>query len=140
MAAVAALAGLLFAYDTGVISGAILFIKAAFRLSTLSEEVVVAGVLAGAVVGAAVSGRLADIWGRRRVLLVAAAIFGGAAIETALSPSVGFLIMGRVASGLAIGTASFTAPLYISEMAPPQYRGRLVSLNQLAITSGIVVA
>jgi SP family galactose:H+ symporter-like MFS transporter len=139
-AAFSALGGLLFGYDTGVVSGAILFVKEDFLLSSTMEEVVVSIVLLGAVFGAAAGGTLADRFGRRKVLIFTAAIFVLGAIETALSESVFWLIAGRVIVGAAIGAASFTAPLYISEVSPVAMRGRLVSLNQIALTSGIVIS
>jgi len=137
---VAALGGLLFGYDTGVISGAILFIQKQFSLSSTLEEVVVSAVLAGAVIGAAGGGSLADRLGRRRTIITAAITFTVGAIGTALAPSVALLVAGRVAVGLAIGVASFVSPMYISEIAPARIRGSLVSVNQLAVTIGIVVA
>lgn len=140
VAIVAAVAGLLFGYDTGVISGAILFLKTDFHLSATSEEFVVASVLVGAILGAMAGGFMADRFGRRKMLIVAAIVFGGAALVTAFTPNMALLIAGRIGVGIAIGSASFTAPLYISEIAPARIRGALVSLNQLAITSGIVVA
>lgn len=139
-AGISALGGLLFGYDTGVISGAILFIQKEFGLSSAQEEIVVSSVLLGAVIGAAVGGTLADRFGRRHVLMLAAAIFALGAVGTALAPTVAWLIVGRVIVGTAIGVASFTAPLYISEVSPVNIRGRLVSLNQIALTSGIVVS
>jgi SP family galactose:H+ symporter-like MFS transporter len=139
-AAISALGGLLFGYDTGVISGAILFIQKEFSLGSGIEELVVSAVLIGAIVGAAGGGALADRFGRRRMLLLAAATFAAGAIGTALVPSVSWLIAGRILVGIAIGAASFTAPLYISEIAPERERGRLVSLNQIALTSGIVIS
>jgi SP family galactose:H+ symporter-like MFS transporter len=138
--AVAALGGLLFGYDTGVISGAILFIKTSFNLSSTLQEIVVSSVLIGAVVGAVIGGGLADRLGRRKMIIVSAIIFTLGAIGTALTPSVGFLIAGRIVVGVAIGIASFIAPMYISELAPAKIRGSLVAVNQLAVTIGIVVA
>jgi len=140
VAGIAALAGLLFGYDTGVISGAILFIRGQFALSPGLEEVVVSAVLIGAVIGAAVSGQLSDFFGRRKVIIATAVIFALGSIGTALAPAVAFLVAGRIVIGLAIGVASFTAPLYISEVSPVEARGGLVSLNQLAITIGIVLS
>jgi SP family galactose:H+ symporter-like MFS transporter len=137
---VAALGGLLFGYDTGVISGAILFIQKQFSLSSTLEEVVVSAVLVGAVIGASVGGTLADRLGRRRTIITAAITFTVGAIGTALTPSIALLIAGRVVVGLAIGVASFVSPMYISEIAPARVRGSLVSVNQLAVTVGIVVA
>ncbi len=136
----AALGGLLFGYDTGVISGAILFVKDQFALSSGTESEVVSSVLWGAVVGALFGGWLADRFGRRPVILGAAIIFVGGAIGTAVAPSVSWLIAGRVVVGLGIGVASLIAPMYIAEIAPPAIRGTLVSINQLALVSGILVA
>ena len=135
-----ALGGLLFGYDTGVISGAILFIEQEFALSSLYIGIVVSAVLIGAVIGAAVGGDIADHVGRRKMILAAALIFALGAIGTAAAPNVFLLILGRVVVGIAIGIASEVAPLYISEVAPAKARGSLVSLNQLAITIGIVVS
>lgn len=140
IAAITAIGGLLFGYDTGVISGAILFIREAFMLSSTAQEIVVSAVLIGAVIGASVSGVLADKYGRRIMIILAAIIFGLGAIFTALTPDVNTLIAGRIGIGVAIGMASFIVPLYIAEVAPFNIRGALVSLNQLAITIGIVVS
>jgi len=111
-----------------------------FDLSTLQEELVVGAVLLGAVVGAAFGGKLADKFGRRSVLMQVAILFIVGAVGTALAPGTLSLAIGRVVVGMAIGVASFTAPLYISEVSPPNVRGRLVSLNQLMITIGIVAS
>ncbi|MEP7381920.1 MAG: MFS transporter [Gemmatimonadota bacterium] len=139
-AAISALGGLLFGYDTGVISGAILFIRTDFPLSSTAVEFVVSCVLAGALLGALGGGTLADRFGRRRVIIGTAMLFATGAIATALAPTLPWLIAGRFVVGAAIGVASFTTPLYISEVAPVHIRGRLVSLNQLALTSGIVLS
>jgi sugar porter (SP) family MFS transporter len=136
----AALGGLLFGYDTGVISGALIFIKREFGLTTAAEEIVVSGVLLGATIGAIFGGKAADLFGRRRVLLVTAAIFGIGALASAVAPSSTILIVSRVVLGLAIGLASTNVPVYLSEVAPPHARGWVVSLFQLAVTVGIVVA
>ncbi|HVD96292.1 MAG TPA: sugar porter family MFS transporter [Candidatus Limnocylindria bacterium] len=136
----AALGGLLFGYDTGVISGALIFIKREFGLTTADEEIVVSGVLLGAIIGAIVGGKAADLFGRRRVLLVTAAIFGIGALASAMAPSPAILIVSRVILGLAIGLASTNVPVYLSEVAPSHARGWVVSLFQLAVTIGIVVA
>jgi SP family galactose:H+ symporter-like MFS transporter len=137
---VAALGGLLFGYDTGVISGAILFIKKSFSLSPQLQEIVISAVLVGAVIGAVTGGRLADRFGRRRLIILSAVIFSIGAVATALTPLISLLIAGRIVVGIAIGIASFIAPMYISELAPARVRGSLVSVNQLAITVGIVVS
>ena len=139
-AAISALGGMLFGYDTGVISGAILFIRKDFSLTQVQVEVVISCVLVGALLGAIVGGILADRYGRRRVIIATATLFVVGAIETALSPTITLLIAGRIIVGAAIGVASFTTPLYISEVSPIKIRGRLVSINQVALTSGIVIS
>lgn len=139
-ASIAAMAGLLFGYDTGVISGAILFIKDQFNLSSGSVEAVVSAVLLGAVIGAAFSGSVADRFGRRRVIIVTAVLFAIGAIGAAVAVNVSLVVLFRFMIGIAIGVASYTAPLYISEISPSEARGALVSLNQLMITCGIVVS
>src|SRR5262249_41109615 len=136
----AALGGLLFGYDTGVISGALIFIKRDFALTTLAEEVVVSGVLLGATIGAIFGGKMADHFGRRWVLLVTAAIFGIGALASALAPSPFILIVSRIVLGVAIGLASTNVPVYLSEVSPANARGWIVSLFQLAVTAGIVSA
>jgi SP family galactose:H+ symporter-like MFS transporter len=139
-AAISALGGMLFGYDTGVISGAILFISKDFSLTQLQVEIVVSCVLIGALIGAMTGGILADRFGRRRVIIATATLFVVGAIVTALSPTFTLLIAGRIIVGAAIGVASFTTPLYISEVSPVKIRGRLVSINQVALTSGIVIS
>ncbi|HWZ53814.1 MAG TPA: sugar porter family MFS transporter [Candidatus Acidoferrales bacterium] len=136
----AGLGGLLFGYDTGVISGAELFFKNDFSLSTFALEVIVSGVLAGAAAGALAGGRLADLFGRRRLLIVTAIIFALGAVLCAAATSVTILIAGRIIVGLGIGLSSGTVPVYISEVAPADARGWTVSLFQLAITLGILLA
>jgi len=140
ISAVSALAGLLFGYDTGVISGARLFVQEDFHLSTLQDEVAVAAALLGCLIGAAFSGPLADRFGRRTVLIQVACLFILGAFGTALSSGMVWLSVGRLVVGIAIGIASYTAPLYISEISPARVRGKLVSLNQLMITIGILVS
>jgi SP family galactose:H+ symporter-like MFS transporter len=137
---VAAFGGLLFGYDTGVISGAILFIQKQYGLSSFMEEVVVSSVLVGAIIGAIIGGALTDRYGRRNMIILAGIIFTISAIGTAFSLSVSWLIVGRLASGIAIGIASFISPMYIGELVPARVRGALVAVNMLAITTGIVVA
>ena len=140
-AAIAAINGVLFGYDTGIISGALLYIKQDFALSNFLQELVVSGVLVGAVLGAAGGGRLADRLGRRRIILITAGVFFIGAIGMGLAPGVWWLIVFRFVAGIGIGVASIVGPLYISETAPPpQIRGSVVSFNQLAITSGILIA
>jgi MFS transporter, SP family, galactose:H+ symporter len=136
----AALGGLLFGYDTGVISGAELFFRNDFTLSTFALEVIVSGVLVGAAVGALGGGRLADLFGRRKLLIATAIIFAAGAIVCAAAQSPQMLIIGRIVVGLGIGLSSSTVPVYISEVAPADARGWQVSLFQLAITVGILLA
>ena len=138
--AAAAVGGLLFGYDTGVISGAILFITDQFSLSTTMEEIVVSAVLVGAVIGAVIGGALTGRFGRRSMIIVAGIVFTVSAISSALAPTVTFLIASRIVSGIAIGIASFISPMYIAELAPARVRGALVAVNMLAITTGIVIA
>lgn len=137
VASIAAIGGILFGFDTGVISGAILFIKNEFHLTALTNGMVVSAALVGAIMGAAISGKAADHYGRKKLLMTAAFIFMIGTVFSAYASSVATLIIGRVILGLGIGISSFTAPLYISEISPPQLRGALVSLNQLAVTVGI---
>jgi SP family galactose:H+ symporter-like MFS transporter len=139
-AIIAALGGLLFGYDTGVISGAELFFSKDFTLSTFALELIVSVVLAGAAFGALIGGRLADAFGRRRLLIVTAIIFVLGAILCAAATSPDMLIVGRVIVGFGIGLASGTVPVYISEVSPAEARGWQVSLFQLAITVGILAA
>jgi len=136
----AALGGLLFGYDTGVISGALIFIEREFHLTTAAEEIVVSGVLFGATIGAIFGGAMADRIGRRRALLITALIFGIGALASALAPSPAILILSRIVLGVAIGLSSTTVPVYLSEVSPPHARGWIVSLFQLAVTAGIVCA
>jgi sugar porter (SP) family MFS transporter len=139
-AAIAGLGGLLFGYDTGVIAGALLFIEPDFGLSSFESGLVVAAVPIGAVVGAIFAGRLADAHGRRGMILGSAVIFIAGALTSAAAPEVVSLVVSRLIVGVAVGLASAVAPVYISEVAPPEERGRLVTFFQLAVTIGIVVA
>src|SRR5919205_742656 len=140
VASVAALGGLLFGYDTGIISGALLFIQKDFQLNAFLEGFIVSSLLLGAVVGAGVSGALSDRLGRRTIILIAATIFAIGAVGAGLAPSVEMLIFFRFLLGLGVGSASALVPSYISESAPTDVRGSLSSLFQLAITIGILVA
>ncbi len=140
ISSIAALAGILFGFDTGVISGAILFINRDFNLSHQQTELVVSSVLLGAFLGAAMSGRLCDIIGRKRIIIITALIFIAGTLLTAFTPNLSYLVVGRITLGVAIGIASFAAPLYLAEISPRKKRGMLVSLNQLAITLGILAS
>jgi MFS transporter, SP family, galactose:H+ symporter len=140
IAAVAAMGGLLFGYDTGVISGAELFLKNEFHLTPGSEELAVSAVLIGAVIGAAAGGWLGDRLGRRVTLLVMAVIFGAGAILTSVSAGYWWFVLFRIVVGVGIGAASLIAPVYVAELAPPKIRGTLVLFFQLAVTVGIAAA
>ena len=139
-AAIAALGGLLFGFDTGIISGALLFIREDLELSSFLQSAVVSAILVGTIVGAGGTGPLADRYGRRTMTLVAAAVFIIGAIGSGLAPNVWFLIGSRVVLGVAVGSSTVLVPSYIAEIAPPDIRGTLSALFQLAITIGIVVA
>jgi MFS transporter, SP family, galactose:H+ symporter len=136
----AALCGLLFGYDTAVISGALLFLKNDFALSPLAQGLVASAVLAGAAPAAGFSGALVDRFGRKRLVIAVSILFFIASLATALAPTIAWLIAGRILVGVAIGICSYVGPLYISEIAPAERRGALVSLNQLLITVGILVS
>jgi len=136
----AALGGLLFGYDTGVISSALLFVRTVFHLSTAGQSLVAGIVLVGAVLGATVAGSLSDRFGRRLVILVTALAFMIGAFLSAGAGSVATLLEGRLLIGIAIGVASMLTPLYLAEIAPAASRGAVTSLNQLCITLGILVS
>lgn len=140
-AAITALGGLLFGYDTGVISGALLFISKDFHnLTSFDKELLTSILLIGALIGALGAGRVADVIGRRPTVLITAAVFVGGVLLAAFSPNYGVLVAARIIIGLAVGSASMVVPLYIGEVVPPRIRGALVSFNQLAITLGILVS
>ena len=144
--AITALGGLLFGYDTGVISGALLYVthdlgySTAHPMSSFQQELVTSLLLVGAVIGASIAGRVADQIGRRKTVLITALIFIVGVLLAAFSPSLAVLLIARLVIGVAVGGASMVVPLYIGEAAPPHIRGALVSLNQLAITIGILVS
>jgi SP family sugar:H+ symporter-like MFS transporter len=140
LAAVAALGGFLFGFDTAVINGAVLAIRETFRIGAGLTGFVVASALLGCAVGAWLAGRLADRIGRIRVMVLAAALFLISAIGSGLAFSPWDLTLWRIIGGLGVGAASVIAPAYIAEIAPASVRGRLGSLQQLAIVSGIFVA
>lgn len=139
-AAIAGLAGLLFGYDTGIIAGALLTITPEFGLNSLEAGMVVGAVPIGAVAGAWFASHGADRYGRRTLILVSAAVFIGGAIVSAIAPGALILILSRVVIGMGIGVASAVAPVYISELAPADIRGSLVTFFQLAVTVGILIA
>jgi SP family galactose:H+ symporter-like MFS transporter len=136
----AALAGLLFGLDVGVISGANKFIQHDFRITDQVLELVVSALLWGAVAGAAASGYFSNHFGRRKTILFSAVIFVIGSIACATAPVEHVLIVARFFLGIAVGMASFTAPLYLSEISPHSVRGSMISMYQLMITIGIVLA
>ena len=138
VAIVASLGGLLSGYDTGVISGALLFINETWILPDTLQGFLVSSVLIGAVIGAATNGVLADMFGRKKIILATALIFILGSIMCAFAPNVYVLIASRIFVGFAVGIVNFVVPLYLSEISPKNLRGTLVSLYQWAITSGIL--
>jgi MFS transporter, SP family, galactose:H+ symporter len=137
---VAAIAGLLFGYDEGVIAIALPLLTKEYPMTPVVSGFMTAAVPLGAVIGASVAGRITDRFGRRRVLMAAAAVFAVAALLAATITSISALVVARLFLGLAIGTAAVAAPLYIAEAAPLETRGALVSTYQLAITFGILAS
>jgi hypothetical protein len=137
---VAALGGLLFGYDTGVISGALLFIKKSFHLGSTGQGVVVSAVLVGAVIGAALATALGDRARRRTLIFGSALVFILGSIIATVATTAAILITGRAILGIAIGLSSSVVPVYIAEVSPEERRGGYVALFQLAITVGIFLA
>lgn len=140
IASVAALGGLLFGYDSAVINGAVAAIQDEFGVADAVLGFAVASALLGAAAGAMTAGRIADRIGRLKVMRIAAALFFVSAVVTGFAPDVWILVLGRVIGGLGVGVASVIAPAYIAETAPARIRGRLGSLQQLAIVLGIFLA
>jgi SP family arabinose:H+ symporter-like MFS transporter len=137
---VAALGGLLFGFDTAVISGTINFIQPYFGLSEAELGWTVSSLLFGCIAGVFLAGKAGDHYGRKKVLMLAALLFFFSAIGSASAHSLYFFLFSRILGGIAVGVASILSPMYIAELAPAKYRGSLVSLNQLAIVIGILVA
>jgi SP family arabinose:H+ symporter-like MFS transporter len=138
--AAAALGGLLFGFDTAVISGTVPFIKTYFDLDDIALGWAVSSLLVGCIVGVIACGKPADVFGRRTTLLVASLLFLVSAVGSAMAEHLNVFIAFRFVGGIAVGTASALSPMYISEISPAAKRGSLVSLNQLAIVIGILVA
>jgi sugar porter (SP) family MFS transporter len=137
---VAAISGFLFGYDTAVINGVLLFLRNQFALSNFATEVTASSLLLGCLFGAAGASLIGDRIGRRKSLLFAAILFAVSTVGAAIASSVVWFSLGRLIGGLAIGLASVLTPVYIAEIAPASSRGRLVSMNQLAIVVGILTA
>jgi MFS transporter, SP family, sugar:H+ symporter len=140
LAAVAALGGFLFGFDTAVINGAVTAVRDQFEMGALLTGFVVSSALLGCVAGAWLAGQLADRYGRIKVMVLASALFTVSAIGSGLAFGPSDLILWRVIGGLGVGAASVIAPAYIAEISPASIRGRLGSLQQLAIVTGIFVA
>lgn len=140
LAIVAAIGGFLFGYDTAVISGTIAFVGTQFNLDTIEQGWYVGCALIGSIIGVMGAGVLGDNFGRKKTLLVAAVLFTLSSIGCAISDSFDVLVLSRIIGGVGIGVVSIISPLYISEISVPQYRGRLVSLYQLAVTIGFLGA
>jgi SP family xylose:H+ symportor-like MFS transporter len=136
---VATLGGLLFGYDTAVISGAIGFLQQHFELTAAMKGWAASSALVGCIVGVAMAGELNDRLGRRTTLIVAAVLFLISAIGSALPRTLTEFILYRIIGGLGVGAASMTSPMYIAEISPARLRGRMVSLNQFAIIFGMLV-
>lgn len=136
----AALSGLLFGLDIGVIAGALPFLAKDLQISNHEQEWVVSSMMFGAAIGALAAGWMSSKLGRKKSMLVGATLFIIGSLWSALSPDVESLIFSRVLLGLAVGVASYTAPLYLAEIAPERVRGSMISMYQLMLTTGIVVA
>jgi len=137
---VAAFGGLLFGFDTAVISGTINFIQPYFGLSEAGLGWTVSSLLFGCIAGVSMAGKAGDLYGRKKVLMFAAALFFISALGSALSHQLFYFVTARIIGGIGVGVASILSPMYIAEIAPAKSRGTLVSLNQLAVVIGILVA
>jgi sugar porter (SP) family MFS transporter len=135
-----ALGGILFGYDLGVISGVLLYIKKIWGLGSVAQGTVGACLAVGAMIGAAIAGRMSDRLGRRGSIMVAAIVFAVGTLGCAFAPNATFLIVFRFLVGIAVGCSSATVPMYLAELAPARMRGALSSLNQLMIVTGILAA
>ncbi len=139
-AVVSAIAGFLYGYDTGIISGALLQITDEFGIGSGWQSVIATGILVGAVIGALVGARLSEILGRKRTILVISAVFVIGTLAASLAPTPLTLALARVLLGTAVGGATQTIPMFVAELSPPQIRGRLVLAFQVAIGIGILTA
>jgi len=139
-AAVSAVSALLYGYDTGIISGALLQIRRDFHTGSGTEQVIAGSILFGAVLGALTCSRLSERVGRHRTILIVSGVFVVGAVACALAPTALLLSLGRIVLGFAVGGATQTVPMYVAELAPPAHRGRLVLTFQVGIGVGIVVS
>jgi MFS transporter, SP family, arabinose:H+ symporter len=140
LAATAALGGLLFGFDIAIITGAGPFLTEHFNLSDLSLGWAFSSLLFGCGIGSTVAGRLTDFYGRKKILLVVAALFAITSLGTGAAPTFSFFIMARFIGGLAVGGASILSPLYVAEVSPPSLRGRMGTLYQMSIVTGILIS
>src|SRR4051794_5357764 len=135
-----AISGFLYGYDTGIVSGALLQIRRDFDTGSGTEQVIAASILAGAVIGALVGGQLSERWGRHRTIVLIAVVFVVGTLASSLAPSATTLSLARIVLGFAVGAATQTVPMFVAELSPARYRGRLVLTFQVAIGVGILVA
>ena len=135
-----AIGGFLFGYDTGVISGAMLLLRQEFSLSHLWQEMIVSATVMTACLAALAAGTLADSWGRRPAVIVASVMFTAGSVVIAAAGGPVSLLVGRMIVGVGVGLASHTVPLYIGECSPADKRGKLITMNNIAITGGQLVA
>lgn len=137
---VAAFGSILVGYDTGIIAGAMLFITPEFGLNAVETGLIITSILIGAVLGSVISGWVAQSLGRKRTLIISAAVLAIAAIGMAAAPGYAMLLLARFVAGLGVGAVEATVPTFLSELAPTKSRGRLATNNQLMIATGILVA
>ncbi len=136
---IAALGGLLFGYDTAVIAGAIGFLKTHFQLSAAMEGWAASCTLLGCILGVSIAGVFSDWLGRKKTLVLAGGLFLVSAVGTALPQALWQFVTFRILAGVGVGVASLASPMYIAEVTPARIRGRMVSVNQFAIISGMLV-
>jgi len=142
ISSIAAIGGFLFGFDTGVISGTLIFLQdpGGWALTDYQLGGVTTAVLLGAVFGCAISGKITDLLGRKKIIIITSVVFMCGALLSGSAPDVNILILSRLFLGVGIGVASFSVPLYIAELSPTRNRGALVTINQLMITIGILVS
>ncbi len=140
VAITASLGGLLSGFDMGVISGALLYINQTWEMSSFEQGWLVASAIVGSIFGAAANGYLADLYGRKKIIIATALVFIIGSLLCGWAPTSGWLIFSRIIIGVAVGMISFVAPIYLSEIAPEKIRGTLVSFYQLALTAGILLS
>jgi SP family arabinose:H+ symporter-like MFS transporter len=140
LASTAALGGLLFGFDIAIITGAGPFLTEHFNLNDLSLGWAFSSLLFGCALGSTVAGRLTDFYGRRKILLIVAALFAVTSLATGVAPSFSFFIVARFIGGVAVGGASILSPLYVAEVSPPSLRGRMGALYQMSIVIGILLS